>query len=136
MALEIRTVDKLKGVAPLTKIRHLYKTVCRRGLPVYLVEHDLLITPGIIYELMSWDVRSFDEWKDCYSKRVMLKLRKSWMNGPCRSSVGDSFKEDTKNMDGAVRLFFLLVWEKDVDTGDPAFLEGGIPKAPIEQGFA
>lgn len=135
MTLKIQSVDKLKGATPLTKVRHLYKTVCRRGLPVYLVEHDLLITPGIVHELMNWDVRTFDEWKDCYSKRLMLKLRKSWEDGPCARSVSDSFRGDTKVMETALVLFFLLVWGKAVDTDDPAFLGKEMPK-PSDNSFA
>lgn len=132
--LKVQSVDKLKGATPLTKVWHLYKTVCRRGLHVYLVEHGLLITPGTVYELMSWDARTFDQWKDCYAKRLMLKLRKTWEDGPCRSSVSDSFREETKVLETALALFFLLVWGEAVDTDDPVFLENGMPE-PSDHSF-
>ena len=123
MTLEVRSVDKLKGETPLTKLRHLYKTVCRRNLPVHLVENGLLITPAVLNELMRFDAQAFDHCKDCPGRRIMLKLRKSRENGPCRSSVGDSFREETKGLETAIVLFFLLVRGESVDTNDPDFLE-------------
>ncbi|WGI26593.1 hypothetical protein QEN58_05915 [Halomonas alkaliantarctica] len=123
MTIEVRSVDKLKGEAPLTKLWHLYKTVCRRNLPVHLVENDLLITPSVLNELMRFDAQTFNQWKDCPGGRAMLQLRKSQENGPCRSSVQDSFKEKTKVLETAIVLFFLLVRGEAVDTNDPGFLE-------------
>ncbi|MDZ7853498.1 MAG: hypothetical protein U5L98_12865 [Halomonas sp.] len=131
-------MDKLKGGTPQTKLWHLYKTVCGRSLPIHLVEYDLLITPAVLDELMRWDALTFDQWKDAPARRAMLKLRQSWQDGPCRSSVGDSFRQETEALEKAIKLFFLLVWEKAVDTRDPKFLDGGnLPKCPeLSFGFA
>jgi hypothetical protein len=123
MTLEVRSVDKLKGQAPQTKLWHLYKTVTRRNLPIHLVEPDLLITAAVVDELMRFDAKAFGERKDCPGKRVMLQLRKSRESGPCRNSVTGSFKEETQVLETALVLFFLLVRGESVDTNDPAFLE-------------
>lgn len=123
MTLEVKSVDNLKGETPLTKLRHLYKTVCRRNLPVHLVENDLLITPAVLDELMRFDAQTFSQCEDCPGRRAMLQLRKSQVNGPCRSSVGDAFKEETKALETAIALYFLLVRGEAVDTNDPGFLE-------------
>ena len=102
MTIEVQSVHSLKGKTPLTKLQHLHNTVCIGSLPIYLVKND--------------------QWKDCPDRRAMLQLRKSHVNGPCRSSVHDSFKEKTKVLESAVVLFFLLVLGETVDTNDPGFL--------------
>lgn len=122
MTLEVQSVHSLKGKTPLAKLQHLHKTVCSGKLPIHLVKNDLLITPAVIDELMRFDAQTFDQWKDCPGRRAMLQLRKSHVNGPCRSSVHDSFKEKTKALEAAVVLFFLLVRGEAVDTNDPGFL--------------
>lgn len=122
MTIEVQSVHSLKGKTPLTKLQHLHKTVCSGNLPIHLVKNDLLITPQVIDELMRFDAQTFHQWKDCPGRRAMLQLRKSHVNGPCRSSVHDSFKEKTKVLEAAVVLFFLLVRGETVDTNDPGFL--------------
>jgi hypothetical protein len=134
MTIEVRSVDNLNGGTPLTKLRHLYKTVWERGLTVHVVKERLLITQAVLDELMRWDAKTFDHM-DCPARRVLLKLRRSRENGPCRSSVSDSFKEETKTLEAAVELFFLLVRRETVDTEDPEFLEDGMSK-PSDESFA
>ncbi|SHL15277.1 hypothetical protein SAMN05192556_108114 [Halomonas caseinilytica] len=111
MAIEVHTVHQLKGNTPRTKLHHLYKTVCRRGINVHLTKDDILITPAVMSIMLQRRPEDLDRG-DSLALRKLLGLRHDREASSCLGPVDEAFRADTRVMEDAVSLFYLLVGEK------------------------
>lgn len=110
MAIEVRTVRHLKGTSPRTKLHHLYKTVCRRGINVHLTQDDIHVTPAVVSILLQRRPEDLDKG-DSQALRVLLKLRHDRESSPGLGPSSGAFKAQTRDMEAAVRVFYLLAGE-------------------------
>ncbi|MCW4151541.1 hypothetical protein OM427_18610 [Halomonas sp. 18H] len=106
--IEVRTVRQLKGGSPQTKLHHLYKTVCRRGINVHLTNDDILITPAVMSILLKRRPKDLDQG-DSQALRALLSLRHDREASPCLAPASETFKAQTRDMEEAACLFYLLV---------------------------
>lgn len=74
MTIEVRTIRQLKGATPRTKLHHLYKTVCRRGINVHLTKDGIHVTPAVMSILLYRRPEDFDNG-DSQALRALLGLR-------------------------------------------------------------
>ncbi|WP_146613022.1 hypothetical protein [Halomonas sp. SL1] len=111
MTIEVRTVRQLKGASPRTKLHHLYKTVCRRGINVHLTKDDIYVTPAVMSILLQRRPEDLDKG-DSPALRVLLSLRHDREASPCLAPASDAFKAQTRDMEAAASLFYLLISEE------------------------
>lgn len=110
MAIEVRTVRQLKGASPRTKLHHLYKTVCRRGINVHLTKDDIHVTPIVMSILLQRRPEDLDKGES-RALRVLLGLRHDREASPCLAPATEAFKARTRDMEAAARVFYLLAGE-------------------------
>ncbi|WP_016854958.1 hypothetical protein [Halomonas smyrnensis] len=115
MAIEVHTVRQLKGASSRTKLHHLYKTVCRRGINVHLTKDDIHVTPAVMSILLQRRPEDLDKG-DLQALRVLLGLRHDREASPCLAPASEAFKAKTRDMEAAASLFYLLVGEPAAGT--------------------
>ncbi|SFT68284.1 hypothetical protein SAMN04487956_11459 [Halomonas saccharevitans] len=108
MTIEVHTVRHLKGASPRTKLHHLYKTVCRRGINVHLTKDDIHVTPAVVSILLQRRPEDLDQG-DSQALRVLLSLRHDRETSPCLAPASEVFKARTQDMEAAASLFYLIV---------------------------
>ncbi|RAH38308.1 hypothetical protein [Halomonas sp. SL1] len=110
--IQVRTVRHLKGASPRTKLHHLYKTVCRRGINVHLTKDDIHVTPAVVSILLQRRPEDLDHG-DSQALRVLLSMRHDRETSPCLAPASEAFKVQTRDMEAAAGLFYLLVGGAD-----------------------
>ncbi|KJZ17155.1 MULTISPECIES: hypothetical protein [unclassified Halomonas] len=108
MAIEVHTVRQLKGASPRTKLHHLHKTVCRRGINVHLTNDDIHVTPAVMSILLQRRPEDLDKG-DSQALRTLLGLRHDREASPCLAPASETFKAQSRDMEAAAGLFYLLV---------------------------